>query len=319
MKKIANGLAILSAFLVVYCFIAKATGASTVHWGIVTSQATAGLIVATYLMLGAVLVRLSVREKGGTARTTSWKGIGVWLLSVVTIGWLLGGLSIFLITHLTHSQEMTDRKAIERFHQILWNSFHRANPVSWLGIVSRQNPLDNWVVQEIISEVKPDVIVETGTGQGGSTLFYAAVLEQVNPEGKVITIDIEQYIDQASQFDLFQRRVEFIQGDSASPEIVQQVAEKVKGRKVLVTLDSLHTKEHVLKELNLYSNLVSLNSYIVVQDTNQNGHPILTSEGPGPMEAVEEFLKSNKNFEVDREREKFYVSFYPSGFLKRVK
>jgi cephalosporin hydroxylase len=96
----------------------------------------------------------------------------------------------------------------------------------------------------------------------------------------------------------------------------------VNGRKVLVTLDSEHTKEHVLKELQLYSTLVSLDSYIVVQDTHLNGHPVpwprLEKTG-GPWEAVEEFLKTNKNFEVDRTREKHLATQNPGGFLKRVK
>lgn len=93
---------------------------------------------------------------------------------------------------------------------------------------------------------------------------------------------------------------------------------RVKNSKVLVTLDSLHTKKHVLKELNLYSNFVSLNSYIVVQDTNVR-HQVLPDFGPGPMEAVEEFLKTNKDFEIDHSREKFLLTFYPSGYLKRIK
>lgn len=319
MKKIANGLALLSILMVVYCIISKSLGQLTVHWGVLKAQATAGLIFSVFLMFIAVFIRLSIREDKGVAPRTSLVKIAAWLIPLVVVGWLLGLSSSFLVQYVAHAKELTDQKAVERFHQILFDSFHHANPVSWLGVVSRQNPLDNWVMQEIIAEVKPDVLIETGTGQGGTTLFYATVLEQVSPKGKVITIDIEDLVDQASTFDLFQKRVEFIQGSSTSPEVIQQIAQKVKGQKVLVTLDSLHTKEHVLKELELYSKWVSVGSYLVVQDTNENGHPVMTSFGPGPMEAVEEFLKSHKEFEIDRNREKFYVTFYPSGFLKKIR
>lgn len=189
----------------------------------------------------------------------------------------------------------------------------------WLGIPSEQAPTDNWSMQEIISEVRPEYIIETGTANGGTTLFYANVLSLVNPTGKVITIDVEPRIEDASKLPLWKDRVEMIVGSSVDPKVTEHIAQEVRGKKVLVTLDSLHTRDHVLKEMQIYSKLVTPGSYLVVQDTNLNGHPVRPDWGPGPNEAVEEFLKTNDNFTVDRGREKFVLTFYPGGWLKRVK
>jgi len=97
-----------------------------------------------------------------------------------------------------------------------------------------------------------------------------------------------------------------------------EVSKRVEDCKVIVILDSDHSKDHVLKELKLYSPLVSINSYIIVEDTNLNGHPIEPNFGPGPYEAVQEFLKQNNDFIVDKDRERLPVTFFPSGYLKRI-
>lgn len=189
----------------------------------------------------------------------------------------------------------------------------------YLGILTQQFPTDLWMLQEIIADLKPDFIIETGTYHGGSTLFFADVMDRINEHGKVITVDIDPKIEKASTFATFRNRVEAIKGDSVSPEVISEIARRVGGGTVLVTLDSLHTKEHVLKEMNIYSKFVTAGSYLIVQDTNINGHPVYPTFGPGPMEAVEEFLKNNRDFEVDRSREKFMLTAYPSGFLKKIR
>lgn len=190
----------------------------------------------------------------------------------------------------------------------------------YLGIESKQYPTDNWIMQEIISEVKPDFIIETGTGAGGTALFYATILEKINENGKVITIDSRPYDPKVSEFKIWRERVEVIRGNSVSPEVITAIAKQIKG-KVLITLDSNHLKEHVLKELELYAPLVSLNSYIVIQDTHLNGHPNhhICVPGEGPLEAVEEFLKINNDFEIDPTKEKYFITQNPSGFLKRIR
>jgi len=135
----------------------------------------------------------------------------------------------------------------------------------------------------------------------------------------VITIDVEPQVADASKWPLWKQRVELIVGSSVEPRVTDHIAQEVRDKTVLVTLDSLHTHDHVLKEMEIYSKLVTPGSYLVVQDTNLNGHPVLPQWGPGPMEAVQEFLRTHDNFVVDRGREKFLLTFYPGGWLKRVK
>ena len=141
----------------------------------------------------------------------------------------------------------------------------------------------------------------------------------IRDRGKVITIDINPKVDEASKVPIWKERVESIIGSSVDPKITDHVAQEVMGKKVLITLDSLHTRDHVLKELEIYSKLVTPGSYLVVQDTNINGNPVLPEFGPGPHEAVQEFLQTHDNFVVDHDRERFLLTFYPGGWLKRVK
>jgi cephalosporin hydroxylase len=205
-----------------------------------------------------------------------------------------------------------------KFQEIYYNSMVWTK-TKWPGVPAEQAPTDNWNMQELILELRPDYVIETGTLYGGTTLFYADVMSYVNPPGKVITIDIEPKVEEASKFPLWKQRVEMLVGSSVDPKVTDHVTQEVSGKKVLVTLDSLHTRDHVLKEMEIYSKLVSPGSYLVVQDTNINGNPVDPGFGPGPHEAVQEFLRTHDNFVVDRSREKFLLTFYPGGWLKRVR
>lgn len=216
----------------------------------------------------------------------------------------------------------------------------------FLGVEIWQNPFDMWVFQEMITEFKPDVIIETGTAHGGSALFFATMLEKVNPSGRVITIEIDPDVDnnvsEAQRFRVFFDKVRIIKGDSVSTQtlsLVQDAIEEIRTAKnakegssgqqdltVLVTLDSLHSAEHVLEELRLYSRFVSNGSYIVVQDTiiDRNPkyidwfvRPWTNGAAAGPAHAVRKFLEENPEFRSDRSWEKFGFTFYPGGFLKR--
>ncbi|OGD25608.1 MAG: hypothetical protein A2Y56_03875 [Candidatus Aminicenantes bacterium RBG_13_63_10] len=215
---------------------------------------------------------------------------------------------------------LSDAEVVKRFNQIFFNSgvIQRS---TWMGVKLGQNPCDLWMMQEIIYQIKPDVIIETGTWFGGSALYYAMLLDELGNSGKVITVDIDTYGDQAAfEFPAFKRNAIFLQGDSVSPDIIKKIEELIgRDKKVMVTLDSLHTKEHVLKELQLYSRFVSPGSYLIVQDTNIHGHPVHPNFPEGPMEALMEFLKGRDDFVIDSSREKFLLTFYPNGYLKRIK
>lgn len=178
-------------------------------------------------------------------------------------------------------------------------------------------PNDLWIYQELLWEVKPDVIIECGTFHGGSALYYAKLFDMMDLPGEVLTIDVDPMPDMPEH-----KRITYLLGSSTSEEIQQKVKAFIKDKKkVMVILDSDHTKDHVLKELELYHGFVSTGSYLVVEDSNINGHPVYSGfgQGPGPWEAMEAFLPLHPEFEPDKTKEKFMMSFNPNGFLKRVK
>ncbi len=206
-------------------------------------------------------------------------------------------------------------KVPDAFHVL----YHRQgaqtfNNTYWLGTPVQKTPLDLWVYQEILTELRPDLIIETGTYKGGSALFLASICDLLN-HGEVATVDIEEYPNLPKH-----SRIRYLHGSSTAPEIIEQFKSLAAGKRaVVVFLDSAHTKDHVLNELKLYSPFVTKGSYIVVEDTHFNGHPILPHHGPGPMEALDDFLKENRAFAIDSSREKFLLTFNPRGYLRKVR
>ncbi|HZR00195.1 MAG TPA: CmcI family methyltransferase, partial [Chloroflexota bacterium] len=158
-----------------------------------------------------------------------------------------------------------------------------------------------------------DLIVETGTAYGGSALYLAHMCDLLG-QGEVVTVDAAQHPDRPKH-----GRIEYVHGYSTDPAIVGHVAARVRGKEsVLVLLDSDHSAPHVLEELRLYSRFATVGSYCVVEDSNVNGHPLIDQHGPGPWEAIQQFLEETKDFVIDREREKFLLTFSPWGYLRRV-
>jgi cephalosporin hydroxylase len=185
---------------------------------------------------------------------------------------------------------------------------------NWLGVSVLKLPLDLWIYQEIIYETKPDVLIEAGTYKGGSAYFFASIFDLMK-HGRVLTIDIQDFPDKPKH-----DRVTFFLGSSTSDAVFNAIRAAIKpGEHVMVSLDSDHHRDHVLKELRLYSPLVTVGDYLVVEDTDINGHPLLPNYGPGPMEAVQEFLSGNHDFISDHAREKFGVTSFPEGWLKRIR
>ena len=204
---------------------------------------------------------------------------------------------------------------VDEFHKLYYNSSAQTwGRTYWLGVAAQKCPLDLWIYQEIIFQLRPDLIVETGTADGGSALFLASICDLLG-RGKVISIDIEDRTDRPAH-----KRIEYWLGSSTEEEIVGRVKKEAAGEEtVMVILDSDHHHEHVLRELQIYGPLVSPGSYLIVEDTNVNGHPVLPEFGPGPWEAVDDFLRGRDDFIMDERREKFFMTFNPKGFLLRVK
>jgi len=201
------------------------------------------------------------------------------------------------------------------FHEIYYNS-KVWMWTNFMGVPCYKCPLDLWVYQEILNDTKPDIIIETGTGVGGTTLFLSLMMEMLG-KGLVITIDISKRIVLSGH-----NRILDLVGDSVSDKIVREVKAQIQPEsKVMVILDSDHTKAHVLKELEIYSQLVTVGNYLIVEDTNINGHPVESGWGPGPLEALLEWQDNpySQNFKTDMNRQKFGLTFNPNGYLLRVK
>jgi cephalosporin hydroxylase len=208
-----------------------------------------------------------------------------------------------------------DEKAIVDAFHVLYKDVRKIEKATWfLGARVYKCPFDLWVYQELIHELKPDLIVETGTLHGGSALYLASIMDLVDT-GEVITIDVAPGEGVRPEH----QRVTYLTGSSIDPEIVERVRRRAESADtVLVLLDSDHRRKHVLAEMRAYGPMVTHGSYMVVEDTNINGHPTHVGWGEGPMEAVEAFLKETDEFVIDRAREKFMMTFNPSGWLRRT-
>lgn len=203
------------------------------------------------------------------------------------------------------------RSITEQFHDQYYESGVWRNTF-WLGVETLKCPLDLWVYQEILFEVRPRWIIECGTAAGGSALFLASICDLIGG-GEIITIDVIERPQRPVH-----PRIKYKTGSSVDQRIVGEIKDAVRGDEpVMVILDSDHRKEHVIEELRIYSEVVTAGSYLIVEDTNVNGHPVLQLHGPGPMEAIEQFLRETDKFVADREREKFFVTFNPKGYLKK--
>lgn len=203
------------------------------------------------------------------------------------------------------------------FREYYGRRIHRTT--YWCGVPIQQTPTDMWMIQQIIAELRPDFLIETGTFKGGSSLYYASVIQGLDIPAKIVTVDIEGQLDKALEYPVFRDRVIPLIGDSVGPDTIRRISDIVQGQPALVLLDSYHRKDHVLRELELYARFVPVGGYMIVFDTDLNGHPVRPEYGPGPMEAVEEFLKADGRFVSDPGRERFMLTMCPKGYLKRIK
>ena len=207
---------------------------------------------------------------------------------------------------------------VDRFNDFYFTSGN-PGPLMWRGVEMLKNPCDIWTYVEIFQEVRPALIIETGTHHGASAMFYADICACLGIDCKVVTIDINPkwHID-PEEFNIVSLR-----GYSTDPKVLARVSAQVEALSecgnVIVLLDSDHSKENITRELEIYSSFVTPGSYLIVEDTNINGHPSSPDFGPGPWEAVDSFLDSGAfhEFVVDRSKERFFLTFNPRGFLKK--
>jgi cephalosporin hydroxylase len=230
------------------------------------------------------------------------------------------------IEHLAEDQELLamslDWMVKSSRHRYTYN-------FSWLGRPIIQFPQDIVAMQEIIWEVKPDVIIETGIAHGGSLIFYASMLELQGNAGLVVGVDIDirQHNREAIESHPMSPRIRLIQGPSTEHTVVEQVRGLVaEQERVMVILDSNHTHDHVLRELKLYSPLVTRGSYLIVFDTSVEDAPDELfagrpwGKGNNPKTAVREFLATDNRFEVDRTIDaKLLITVAPEGYLRCVR
>lgn len=205
---------------------------------------------------------------------------------------------------------------------------------SWLGRPIIQFPQDMIALQEIIWEVKPDMIIETGIAHGGSLIFSASMITLLEACGEIengkvlgIDIDIREHNKKAIEAHPMNKKITMFQGSSINEEMIKKVHEFAKsGKRILVCLDSNHTHEHVLSELKAYAPLVSIGSYCcvfdtIIEDMPEGNFPDRPwDKGNNPKTAVWEYLKENDNFIIDKDIEnKLLITVAPDGYLKRVK
>ncbi len=215
----------------------------------------------------------------------------------------------------------TRRQYRKRFSMRLrdWLAYHQRDIVftqcNWMGVRTLKNPMDMWIYQELIASLKPQIILEIGSNEGGSTLYFAHLLDLIGA-GTVISVDIDR-----TNYHVSHPRIVEITGDSSAPEIIAAVHEQCVGQSVLVMHDGDHHAAQVRRDLEAYADLVSVGGYIVVEDgivdVSRLGGPWIR-RGDGPLVATEQFLRAHPEFVVDPACERYLLTYNPKGFLKRV-
>ncbi len=203
-----------------------------------------------------------------------------------------------------------------------WLTLHhertRFDTMHWMGVTMIKNPLDAWILHEIIYEVKPEMVIEIGSLTGGTTLFLANLLDLIG-NGQVISIDLnrERYVPK-------HKRIIAITGDSHAQPTFEKTSELCEGKTVLVIHDADHHKRAVLEDLRAYSKLVTVGSYFVVEDGILDlfaPNSLIGRSGAveeGPLSAIEEFLLNNPHFQTDRRWERYIITYNPRGYLRRI-
>lgn len=221
---------------------------------------------------------------------------------------------------------MIGDRLYQQYLRWLSDRFHRAYygmPATWkdmwyFGHRVFQYPGDLWLYQQIIYHTRPAYIIQTGVAGGGSLLYFAHMLDLLGADKTAVVVGIDVSLSPSAR-QLQHSRIHLIEGNSTDAQTVQRVAALLPPGQGLVSLDSDHSCAHVRQELDLYQQFVGPGGYLVVEDTNLNGHPVWSTYGAGPYEAVEAFLRGNRQFVRDDALwQRNLFSFHQYGWLKRL-
>ncbi len=205
---------------------------------------------------------------------------------------------------------MTEKQIIDQFFN-LYISKGLGQKTSWCGVPIQKSPFDAWVLQEIIADKKPDVIIECGSASGGSALFMAMVMDRIE-KGKILSIELRQEMSVPNND---HPRITYFTGSTTDEKILSDIKSYISPTDaVMVILDSNHHYEHVYKELQMYSDLVSKGNYLIIEDTFWQSDEDLK----GPGDARDRFLSENDSFIIDKEREHFLMTYNTGGYLLKI-
>lgn len=214
---------------------------------------------------------------------------------------------------LSSEEEETVREFHELYYRLWLERRVDTNTLSWFGYEMMKCPFDLWIYQELLVRTRPDFVIETGTWRGGSALYLAMILDHIG-HGQVVTVEVDVKPNLPEH-----PRISYVVGSSIDEATLAQVREVVGSHRSLVILDSHHGADHVYQELIAYNPFVQTGDYLIVEDTNINGHPVYPEYGPGPTEALAQFFSQNDEFVIDRRCERFLLTMHPKGFLRRVR